>query len=40
VLTTEDVFEPPEKLAEEAQKVGIPEGDFTVCDIGETLFFH
>ncbi|KAJ3533576.1 hypothetical protein NMY22_g7279 [Coprinellus aureogranulatus] len=40
VLTTEDVFEPPKKLAEEAKKVGIPDGDFTVCDIGETLFFH
>ncbi|KAJ2916883.1 hypothetical protein MD484_g3479, partial [Candolleomyces efflorescens] len=39
VLTTEDVFEPPRRLAEECKKIGIPEGDFTVCDIGETLFF-
>ncbi|KAF6752440.1 N-acyl-phosphatidylethanolamine-hydrolyzing phospholipase D [Ephemerocybe angulata] len=40
VLTTEDVFEPPKKLAEEARKIGIPDNDFTVCDIGETHFFH
>ncbi|KAF6743551.1 N-acyl-phosphatidylethanolamine-hydrolyzing phospholipase D [Ephemerocybe angulata] len=40
VLTTEDVFEPPKKLAEEARKIGIPDNDFTVCEIGETLFYH
>ncbi|KAF6743070.1 hypothetical protein DFP72DRAFT_756445, partial [Ephemerocybe angulata] len=39
VLTTEDVFEPPKKFAEEAQKIGIPDNDFTVCEIGETRFY-
>ena len=38
VLTTEDVKEPPKKLKEECQKIGIEEGKFVVCDIGETLF--
>jgi len=40
ILTSEDVFEPPQKLKEEAKKLGVPDGDFRVCDIGETLFFH
>ncbi len=36
ILTTEEVKEPPNKLAEECKKIGIEEGDFLVCDIGET----
>jgi len=40
VLTSEDYLDPPRRLKEEAKKIGIPDGDFTVCDIGETLFFH
>ena len=39
VLTTEDVVEPPRRLAEECKKVGIEDGAFVVCDIGETLWF-
>ncbi|THH12123.1 hypothetical protein EW145_g211 [Phellinidium pouzarii] len=39
ILTTEDVLEPPIKLAEECKKIGIPEGDFGVCNIGETVVF-
>ncbi|KAF8907145.1 Metallo-hydrolase/oxidoreductase [Mucidula mucida] len=39
VLTTEDVLEPPRKLKEECKKLGIEDGVFTVCDIGETTFF-
>ncbi|KDQ61052.1 hypothetical protein JAAARDRAFT_124098 [Jaapia argillacea MUCL 33604] len=39
VLTTEDVVEPPKRLAEECKKAGIEDGAFSVCDIGETLFF-
>lgn len=38
VLTSEDVLEPPKRLAEECKKLGIDDGAFTVCDIGETLF--
>ncbi|KIL60779.1 hypothetical protein M378DRAFT_167757 [Amanita muscaria Koide BX008] len=39
MLTTEPVDEPPKKLAEACKKAGIPDGDFTVCDIGETRFW-
>ncbi|KAG6829661.1 hypothetical protein H0H92_003904 [Tricholoma furcatifolium] len=39
VLTAEDVLEPPKKLAEECRKIGIEEGAFSVCEIGETVFF-
>lgn len=39
VLTSEDVLEPPKRLAEECKKLGIDDDAFTVCDIGETLFF-
>ena len=37
VLTTEDVTDPPKRLVEECKKIGIEDGAFTVCDIGETL---
>jgi len=37
VLTTEDVTEPPKRLADECLKVGIPDGAFGVCEIGETV---
>ncbi|KAF8152553.1 N-acyl-phosphatidylethanolamine-hydrolyzing phospholipase D [Crassisporium funariophilum] len=39
VLTSEDIFEPPKRLAEECKKLGIADDAFTVCDIGETRFF-
>lgn len=39
ILTTEDVTEPPSRLASECKKAGIEEGAFSVCEIGETLFF-
>lgn len=39
ILTTEEVMEPPKRLKEECVKIGIPDGDFVVCDIGETMFF-
>ncbi|PPQ96737.1 hypothetical protein CVT26_010221 [Gymnopilus dilepis] len=39
ILTSEDVTEPPRRLAEECKKLGIEEGVFRVCDIGETLWF-
>ncbi|KAF8223407.1 N-acyl-phosphatidylethanolamine-hydrolyzing phospholipase D [Tricholoma matsutake] len=38
VLTTEDVLEPPRKLAEECKNIGMEDGVFGVCGIGETLF--
>lgn len=38
-MTSEDVLEPPKRLAEECKKRGIEDDAFTVCDIGETLFF-
>ncbi|KAF5341994.1 hypothetical protein D9611_001532 [Ephemerocybe angulata] len=38
-LTAEPFAEPPKLLAEEVKKAGIPEEDFTICDIGETVFF-
>ncbi|OCB90014.1 Metallo-hydrolase/oxidoreductase [Sanghuangporus baumii] len=38
-LTSEEVTEPPRKLAEERKKAGIPEDDFDVCKLGETCFF-
>ncbi|KAJ7230014.1 N-acyl-phosphatidylethanolamine-hydrolyzing phospholipase D [Mycena pura] len=37
VLTTEDVLEPPARLAEECAKAGIAPGAFGVCAIGETV---
>ncbi|KAL5522759.1 hypothetical protein ACEPAG_8777 [Sanghuangporus baumii] len=39
MLTSEEVTEPPRKLAEECKKAGIPEDDFDVCKLGETCFF-
>ncbi|GJE94739.1 metal-dependent hydrolase [Phanerochaete sordida] len=39
ILTTEDIMEPPKLLAKEAAALGIPEGDFDVCGLGETRFF-
>ncbi|KAJ7612065.1 beta-lactamase superfamily domain-containing protein [Roridomyces roridus] len=39
ILTSEPVLEPPELLATECAKVGIKEGRFGVCGIGETLEF-
>jgi len=39
VLTTEDVLEPPKRLREECRKLDIADEDFTVCDIGQSLFF-
>ncbi|KAG7440705.1 Metallo-hydrolase/oxidoreductase [Guyanagaster necrorhizus] len=39
MLTTEEVTEPPRKLAEECKKIGIPDGDFLVSDVGETKYF-
>ncbi|KAJ2916915.1 hypothetical protein MD484_g3480, partial [Candolleomyces efflorescens] len=39
VLTAEPFTEPPQLLAKECQKAGIPEEDFTVCEIGQTVFF-
>ncbi|KIM37395.1 hypothetical protein M413DRAFT_448461 [Hebeloma cylindrosporum] len=39
ILTSEDVVEPPRRLAEECKKVDIEDGAFVVCDIGETLWF-
>ncbi|KZT54641.1 Metallo-hydrolase/oxidoreductase [Calocera cornea HHB12733] len=38
VLTTEPVLDPPKRLAEECEKVGIEQGAFAACDsIGETV---
>ena len=39
VLTAEPFTEPPQLLKTEVKKAGIPEDDFTVCEIGETVFF-
>jgi len=39
ILTLEEVDEPPKRLKEECEKLGIEEGVFSVCDIGETRFF-
>ncbi|KAJ3505933.1 hypothetical protein NLJ89_g7154 [Agrocybe chaxingu] len=39
ILTSEDVLDPPKRLAEECKKIGIDEDAFTVCDIGETVLF-
>ncbi|KAI5116988.1 hypothetical protein M0805_001485 [Coniferiporia weirii] len=39
ILTTEDVLDPPIRLAEECKKIGISNDDFGVCDIGQTMFF-
>ncbi|EMD33009.1 CsMn33 [Gelatoporia subvermispora B] len=39
VLTTEPILEPPELLKAECEKAGVPEGDFDVCELGETRFF-
>ncbi|KAJ7187833.1 N-acyl-phosphatidylethanolamine-hydrolyzing phospholipase D [Mycena filopes] len=37
ILTTEDILEPPALLAKECAKVGVKEGAFGVCGIGETV---
>ncbi|PBK88129.1 Metallo-hydrolase/oxidoreductase [Armillaria gallica] len=39
ILTTEDITEPPKRLAEECRKIGIDEANFLVSDIGETKYF-
>ncbi|KAF9522897.1 beta-lactamase superfamily domain-containing protein [Crepidotus variabilis] len=39
ILTTEDILEPPKRLAEECKKIGIEEDAFVTCDIGQTLLF-
>ncbi len=39
ILTTEDITDPPKRLAEECKKIGIDEADFLVSDIGETKYF-
>ena len=39
MLTTEPVWDPPKELKVECEKIGIPNDDFGVCQIGETLFF-
>ncbi|KAF8331472.1 N-acyl-phosphatidylethanolamine-hydrolyzing phospholipase D [Cantharellus anzutake] len=39
VLTSEPVMEPPQKLREACQKLGIPDGHFVVSDLGETKTF-
>ncbi|OJJ47371.1 hypothetical protein ASPZODRAFT_132358 [Penicilliopsis zonata CBS 506.65] len=39
VLTEEDVLEPPRKLQAALKKMAVPETDFTICDIGESLSF-
>jgi N-acyl-phosphatidylethanolamine-hydrolysing phospholipase D len=36
-LTSEEVTEPPRRLAEECQKIGIEDGAFGVCGLGETV---
>ncbi|KAG8975199.1 hypothetical protein FRB90_009588, partial [Tulasnella sp. 427] len=37
-LTTEPLMEPPQKLREECEKLGIPKDAFDVCALGETVF--
>ena len=32
-------MEPPQKLKEECEKQGVPDGDFDICGLGETRFF-
>ncbi|KAF8641647.1 hypothetical protein AX16_009873 [Volvariella volvacea WC 439] len=39
VLTSEEVTEPPKRLAQECEKLGIEAGRFTTCEIGESLWF-
>lgn len=39
ILTTEPIMEPPKKLKEECEKLGVPDGDFDICGLGETRFF-
>lgn len=39
ILTTEEVTEPPRRLAEECKKIGIDDSAFLVSDIGETKYF-
>ncbi|KAH6892844.1 N-acyl-phosphatidylethanolamine-hydrolyzing phospholipase D [Coprinopsis sp. MPI-PUGE-AT-0042] len=39
VLTSEDILEPPKRLREECRKLDIPDDDFTVCNIGQTMLF-
>ncbi|KAJ7581790.1 N-acyl-phosphatidylethanolamine-hydrolyzing phospholipase D [Mycena floridula] len=39
ILTGEDVLEPPKRLAEECKKIGIEEGHFGVCGLGDTRLF-
>ncbi|KAG8975108.1 hypothetical protein FRB90_009606, partial [Tulasnella sp. 427] len=37
-LTPEPLMEPPQKLREECEKLGIPKDAFDVCALGETVF--
>lgn len=39
-LTEEPLQEPPEKLAEDAAKAGLPPEEFTVLKIGETIYYR
>lgn len=37
VLTCEDMTEPPKRLKAAMKAKGLPEAEFGVCDIGETV---
>ncbi|KAG8944694.1 hypothetical protein FRC04_001593 [Tulasnella sp. 424] len=37
-LTNEPLMEPPQKLREECEKLGVPKDAFDVCALGETVF--
>ena len=37
LLATKDVTEPPRRLANECKKIGIEDGAFLTCGIGETV---
>ncbi len=37
ILTTEPLMEPPKRLAEECEKIGIEKGAFDVCGLVETV---
>ncbi|KIO16214.1 hypothetical protein M407DRAFT_191820 [Tulasnella calospora MUT 4182] len=37
-LTTEPIMEPPQRLREECEKLGISKEEFDICALGETVF--
>ncbi|KIY48289.1 N-acyl-phosphatidylethanolamine-hydrolyzing phospholipase D [Fistulina hepatica ATCC 64428] len=39
MLTCEDVLDPPERLKAECAKVGVEEGRFVPCELGENLYY-